>query len=400
LIPGARSARQDHDAKFADLLDQEDDMKPFTPIVLWLALVGVSHAQTTGTQTIPVTDPNWFFSPSNWYVSGAAFAETQNTGAYFKIGFTGTSVALQVDVSTLVGPAAQWPLIRYQIDQNALQDIRLKQQDAILPLNSQALAPGPHSLTVWFVAANLHIDRWQIPSEVVRITGLLIDAGGSTSPPALRPVRMMFFGDSITAGVATESPSSNSLIGDDGTHSYAYACAAGLNAELGVVGFPGQGWTVSFLADSTNVPPFPETWNQQFAGQPRSFLPRPDYVVVMLGGGDFLAAADPGNIPNAVTAWLVVARETLASSKIFVVVEFDGYERDAVTAGFNAYQSASRDPNAFLIDLGPSAQVGIDSGGFVSGGTSTSYDGVHPTAARAAVLGAQLATAIQNALGR
>ena len=60
--------------------------------------------------------------------------------------------------------------------------------------------------------------------------------------------------------------------------------------------------------------------------------------------------------------------------------------------------AGERRQDAFLIDLGPSAQEGIDSGGFVSGGTSTSYDGVHPMAARAAELGAQLAEAIQGAI--
>jgi hypothetical protein len=148
-------------------------MRRFAPIVLWLALVGVSHADPPPTQAIPVSDRNWFFSPSNWYVNGSAFAETQNTGAYFKIGFTGTSVALQVDVSSVYGPAAEWPLIRCQVDGNLAQDIRLKQQDALLPLNSQALASGTHSLTVWFIAADHDVDRWLIPSDVVRITGLV-----------------------------------------------------------------------------------------------------------------------------------------------------------------------------------------------------------------------------------
>jgi lysophospholipase L1-like esterase len=291
-------------------------------------------------------------------------------------------------------------LIRCQVDGNLAQDIRLKQQDIVIPLNSQSLASGPHSLSVWFIAANHHFDRWEIPSDVVRITGLVIDATGSTLPPTLRPARIVFFGDSITAGAVTESASSNALIADDATHAYTYACAAALNAELGVVAFPGQGWTVSLLADSSNVPPFPQTWNQAFAGQPRSFSPPPDHVVVMLGGNDFLSGvANPVDVANAVTGWLLDVRAMLATSKMFVVVEFDGYERDAVTAGFNAYQTANPDVNAFLIDLGPSAQVGIDSGGFVPGGTSTSYDGVHPTVARAAVLGAALATAIQNALG-
>jgi len=53
-----------------------------------------------------------------------------------------------------------------------------------------------------------------------------------------------------------------------------------------------------------------------------------------------------------------------------------------------------------LIDLGPSAEAGLDSGGFVQGGTATSYDGVHPTAARSGQLGELLAEALKEALDK
>src|SRR5262245_22916114 len=92
-------------------------MRYLSAIVVSLGLVGVCPADPPTTRTVPVSDPNWFFSPYNWYVNGDRFAETQNTGAYFKVGFTGTRAALAVDVAMLDGvPASQWPLIRWQID--------------------------------------------------------------------------------------------------------------------------------------------------------------------------------------------------------------------------------------------------------------------------------------------
>ena len=94
------------------------------------------------------------------------------------------------------------------------------------------------------------------------------------------------------------------------------------------------------------------------------------------------------------------ARAALRKTKMFVVVPFGGYERDELTQGFNAYQAAAHDRNAYLIDLGPEAEVGLNSGGFLKGGTAESYDGVHPTAARSAELGAMLAQAIQEALSK
>jgi len=57
------------------------------------SFASLASAQTT---TIPVTDPNWFLSPYNWNVSGSAYAEAARSGAYFKIGFPGTSIALQL----------------------------------------------------------------------------------------------------------------------------------------------------------------------------------------------------------------------------------------------------------------------------------------------------------------
>jgi lysophospholipase L1-like esterase len=227
----------------------------------------------------------------------------------------------------------------------------------------------------------------------------VIGGTASTLPPALRAKRMVFFGDSITEGVATVSQSSNRLISDDATLSYAYACAARFDVEFGVVGFAGWGLTVS-VASGANVPPFIDAWADQFDEQPRSLDPEPDYVVVMLGANDHLSGLpQPGHVRDAVAAWLPNARDAFVTSKIFIVVEFDGFDRGEVTDGFCAYQlAAGFDPGTYLIDLGQAAQYGIDSG-FVTGTTPTSYDGLHPDAARSAILGGWLADAIRAALG-
>lgn len=378
---------------------KDTPMKLLTRILVWLAVAGGAFAATPLTRTIPVSDTNWFFSPYNWYVNDSAFAETQNTGAYFTLRFTGTQVALVLDVSPLNGVSVlDWPKIRWQIDSSLPEDHRLKQSDSQLRLNSQALAPGPHSLMVWFVSSSTFHDRWIVPVESVRITGLVIDVDGSILAPVLYPARMLFFGDSITEGINTESAKPQGVVRSDATHAYTYGCAAALKAEFGVVGFAGQGWTVALGEAGQHVPPFPEAWKYQFAGQPRSFSPAPDYVVVVHGGGDGLVGIPDPQVADAVQVWLGNARAALRKSKIFVVVPFGGWERDGVAQGFNAYQEGAHDRNAYLIDLGPSAQVGLD-GGFVQGGTATSYDGVHPTAARSAELGAMLAEAIKEALG-
>jgi len=373
-----------------------------TFLCLALAAQGVwgPDAFATSVRTVQVNDTNWFFSPYNWYIDGSAFAQSQYPGAYFTVAFSGTQAALTLDLSPLDSvPASSWPRIRWQLDNNPPQDHQTKKSDSQIQLNSEALQQGPHSLTVWLVAADVFQDRWLVPAESLRVTGIVIDADAYTLPPPQRARRIVFFGDSIAEGIATECEKDKVLC-QDATRGYAYASGLALNAEFGVVGLTGQGWAVS-VDPLANVPPFPAAWNCQFAGQPRSFVPAPDYVVVVHGANDALfGALATGGVAKALQAWIGNARAVLRKSKIFVVVPFGGYERDELTQGFNAYQAAAHDRNAYLIDLGPEAEVGLNSGGFVKGGTAESYDGVHPTAARSAELGAMLAQAIQETLSK
>lgn len=348
-------------------------------------------------KAIAVNSTDLFFSPYNWYRNGATYAETTQPGAYIRLGFTGRNAWLSLDLTPLVGvPTSSWPKIRWQIDGGAPRNHQITIYDRYIRLSGGSLGPGSHFVTVAMVADDMLQDRWVLPAETVRITGMVLDPDGASVPSTPRPRQMVFLGDSITEGIRTESDVEDWYRDNDGTHAYTAACAAALNAEFGVIGTPGQGWTVAPSSNPGSVPALPGSWSDYFHGSPRVFSPPPDYVVAMEGTNDVFAAADPNRVSRAVQDWLGNVRSALPTSRIFLTVEFGGFERDAVTAGFHAYQATAHDASTYLIDLGPSAQTGLT--GFVKGGTAQSYDGVHPNAAMSQVLGQQLAAAIQAAI--
>ena len=56
------------------------------------------------------------------------------------------------------------------------------------------------------------------------------------------------------------------------------------------------------------------------------------------------------------------------------MIPFGGFKEDAVTLAFQLYQKQSTDLQTYLIDLGASAQVGLNA----KGPSRFSGDGVHP----------------------
>ena len=368
-------------------------------VLVWCAGCGSGGALfphyttvVTGTR-VALGDANLFLSPYNWAVDGTASAVTTQPGAYLTAGFQSANVRLDIDTSFLAAlPDRSGPRIRWQVDSGPAQTYQLAAGDAQIPLNSSALSAGTHTFKVWLIASDYRQDRWKLPVESLRITGLTLDAGGSTVASTLLTKRVLFFGDSITEGVHTESAHGDPTRDDDATHAFAYPCAAALNAEFGVVGEPRQGWTIA-AQEGSNVPAFPASWPLQFSGKSRTFSPSPDYVIVQQGVNDALAPADPAQVKAAVQSWLVAARAAMPTSRLCIVVPFGGFERDALTQGVQAYKSAhATDTKVFLIDLGVSVQAGLTD---PSGQPSLrSHDGIHPDAATSQALGTQLGAAI------
>jgi lysophospholipase L1-like esterase len=369
-------------------------------LLMWCAGCGSGDAPfphyttvVSGTR-VALGDVNLFLSPYNWSVDGTASATTAQPGAYLAGSFQSPNVRLDIDTSFLAAlPNHAGPRIRWQVDSETPHTYQLAAGDAQIPLNTNSLGAGAHTFKVWFVAADYAQDRWKLPVEALRITGLTLDAGGSTVAPTLLPGRILFFGDSITEGVHTESAHGDPTRDDDATHAFTYTCAAALNAEFGVVGEARQGWTIPGQ-EGSNVPVFATAWTNQYAEKARAFAPPPGYVIVVHGVNDALSPADPNQVKATVQNWIVAARAAMPTSRICIVVPFNGFEREPITQAVQAYRTAhTGDTRVFLIDLGVSVQKGLTD---PSGAPSLrSHDGIHPDAATSAALGTQLAAAIQ-----
>jgi lysophospholipase L1-like esterase len=98
----------------------------------------------------------------------------------------------------------------------------------------------------------------------------------------ISPVRMAFFGDSITEGIrALGQPLTPD--GADGTRTYASVAGRAFHADIQLVGFGKQG----VMRDGVgNVPTAPESFPYNFQGSAADPRFRPDIVVLLQGSND------------------------------------------------------------------------------------------------------------------
>lgn len=371
-----------------------------------LSILLSSSVVSQNFQFISVTDPNWYFTEWNWCIdriSSSPYAQSANPGAYFKVGFTGTSVSLLLNTST--NPSFSFTILRYSIDLAPYQEITLpisssQTDEQWLTLGSN-LQNGNHEIILFIKSSLQSQDRWLYgPVDRVRIEALGLDIGATTLPPTLRPKRMLVYWDSIGEGVEVLGGGSGDLADNDGTSTWAMALATALLSEISVVAFGRQGYTIP---GNGNVPPLItpgndalSAWNKfdvdhyRFEPNQTSTI-QPDYIFNGHGTNDALS----GNADVTVNAveWLFAIRAANPSSKIFLVIPFGGFplQSSNLQQAMETYQQKTNDQNAFLLDLGVEATIGLS--GWVSGGTYCSYDGIHPLWFRTGQLGALLATA-------
>jgi lysophospholipase L1-like esterase len=336
--------------------------------------------------TVPVTDPNLYFSPFNWYSdgggamaatnihAGSSFAQSNNPGAYLRTGFSGTSVSLTVDVSPLAGfAAADYPTLVTSVDGAAFATRQLLSTDSIIVLASGLFA-GTHTLEVCFAGISPTLgDRWTAPANVVKVANLVLDNGAALSAPALRSQVMLGFGDSITEGVGDAPPN------QDATQSYLYMLMRVFNAELGMVAFSGQGYELA----SGSVPNFNTAWNSYSSGKGRLIggllAPAPTHIIVNHGTNGVTTAGDVSTMTTAL-------RASAPAAMIFHIVPYGQDAAPAINAGVNNYKSAnSTDGNVYAVDLGVNLRY--------------APTGIHPLTRGHAIYGAMLAQKIQGLFG-
>ncbi|HSZ56643.1 MAG TPA: SGNH/GDSL hydrolase family protein [Tepidisphaeraceae bacterium] len=389
-------------------------------------LFGNLDTDSTGTQidnftaavpsSIAVTDSNLFFSPYNWQSDGAGalqannvnasstFAQSNTPGAYCKFTVNAAAsgyVSLLLDTSPLSGiSAGNCPQIACSVDGQALFVQLLAFATGVTRLVlSGSLSSGNHTFLVHFRSVTLNSssamgDRWNTPASVVKITGIELDGKGSaTASQTLHGKNLLVYGDSITEGADAVGASNNNA-DQDSTQTYAQLLASALDAEVGIVGFSGQGWTVSGYG---NVPKFYDTTtpaNSTFDKYSSGFSrlrsgllsPAPDYILVLHGTNDANQGATDAAVTSTVSAWLSAVRADAASGQIFVTIPFGGGKRSAITGGFNAVS----DSNAHLVDLGTTIEPTLSAGGI------NTNDGMHPNVRGHATFAALLANQLRQ----
>lgn len=351
-----------------------------------------------GLKQLSLNDSNLYFSPYNWSSDGTGAltannikgASTQaitiNPGAYLKMGFTGTSLSLNVDTSIIGVGGKLMPRLRWIID-GITQNYQLVQGDNIIDLASNLLA-GSHSLVLYLVASDAYAGRWN-QTVNLNINGLIVGGNAVTFAPAKKSRKFIYFGDSITEGAWVLGPptdTSDYCLYEDATVSYAKTAIADV-MEYGAAAFGGQSWEVVFNGD---IPAFINAWNLYSSGVSRLYSgllsPAPDALLVNMGTNGSVSAS------TVVADWLTAARAaTGATCKIFVLIPFNGANGATITEGFNNYVSASGDNNAFLINLG------ADGVTYSTTQPTYSYDGLHPNVDGQVQLGALVQAAMQAA---
>lgn len=346
-----------------------------------------SAAAATGVQ-IAHNNAGVFYSPSNWDDRGT-FMSSANPGSYARLAFSGSSVAVKVDVSAMVAanlPAASYPIVRTVIDNVFFVDTQLT--SAGNPITRTGLASGTHTLEVFFLAADINNgDRWVTPVNAVRLAGFTLADGASLSTVAKRSKTALFFGDSIWEGYLAAGTVTTQPVGNNALLTTVPAIAKAFDAEYGTIAFSGQGYQV---AGNNGAVAFPSAYASYSSGRSRLvnglFSPAPDYIFVQHGTNGTTTQAN-------VQAMIVNLRAAAPNARIFMIVPANGSARTQITAAVNAIAS----PTVSLIDIGTGYAAGI--GAFGGGANLYSLDGLHPNPLSNAQVGAADIRAIQTALG-
>jgi lysophospholipase L1-like esterase len=362
------------------------------------ALASCQVTGTTGPVTVHVNDGNLAWSPYNWRVAGSSYACSVNPGAYVRLGFSGTSLKMNLNISgyasAFTGGVSYYPVLRWSVDNGPMTTHQIGSGDSQITIAS-SLSSGSHTFYLEIVSNDQGVDRWGTssadPASAVFVQSFVLDAGASTIAPTLGSKRIIIFGDSITEGVKVLGNLSNAnsdAVNNDGGLSYAAFLGRAFGAEYGQIGYGGLGWIVPSSGSSPPgaVPFFTpgndtnSSWNKYSAAASRLtsglFSPAPDIIFVMLGAND--RAQSGSSVTASVQAALPALRAAAGTNCwIFLINETINPNMSAyILTGYDAYQTSTPDAKCKIIETGIAAS-GMFS--FTSGATQYASDGIHPS---------------------
>ena len=346
-------------------------------------------AADAASMTIPVDSPAFVFSPGNWTGdagrAGKVFRQTWNPGAYFRVTWESKNqqpvAKLRLDISTYP-PSFKAPLLAYAIDGIWKSNTPCAGEIAIEGITGAVR----HELAVYMQQGTWQQERWGSAGKsglnVVRVTGLSVDA--ASTPVAATPGGKwaMIVGDSITEGNgASELAGYSHLVGQAlRTLHYEYC--------LNACGW--SGWINRGDAPPGDVPGYytihnssngvggqyddaASRWNK-IDGNNHSLLDsrghisaygqtgqEPSLILINYGTNDILHRSNPSDVAASITQCLAALRASAPDARIIILIPFGQYcatdLKDAVDARNRTRPADSR---ISIIDLGPEVAKNLE----------------------------------------
>ncbi len=276
----------------------------------------VDPSAPAGWRLVTVDDPalRWIGRIDRRSEPGAALLAW--SGSELRARFSGTRLALRLAPAR--GGIAHFT-VEVDGQRHALALLGSGVQDWVL---RRPLGPGEHSLRV--------IKRTEGSMAEARLLGLLVDAPAVLAPPPERPLRLVFYGDSITAGACNGDEGEDQyedLFAHDGTRAYGCLAAEKLGADYHGIAVSGIGLTRSW-----HELLMPMVWNRLAPRTDAPALPPParderqrEIVLVNLGQNDHGFPASRGEPfpPEFAAAYLDFVRRLRrhhAGAKIVLLI--------------------------------------------------------------------------------
>ncbi|HSH93157.1 MAG TPA: SGNH/GDSL hydrolase family protein [Roseimicrobium sp.] len=323
------------------------------------------------------------FSPGNWTGddgrAGKAFRQSWNPGAYVRITWETAqakpAAKLLLDTSTYP-PNFKPPQIAYNIDGVWKSKVSCTNNEIVI---DDIAGVGRHELTV-YLQSSQQLERWGSEGKsglnVLRITGLQVDA--DSKPVEAAPVKKWawILGDSITEGIgATELACYSHLLGQAlQTQGYEYCISAcGWNGWIHRGDTP-PGDVPGFYAITNSVngsggvhDDAASRWNK-IDGNRHSLLDaagrisgyggtgqEPSLITINFATNEAVHNSNTSDTRASILQSLAVLRKSAPSAQIVVIIPFGQYYvRELKEAVALHKKSHGNDPRISVIDLGPS----------------------------------------------
>lgn len=351
----------------------------FPTILAALLPLGLLHA--AGTMTIPVDAPAFVFSPGNWSGDagrgGKVFRQTWNPGAYFRVAWESGEAK---PVAKLLLDASQFPKdfkppqLAYCIDGVWRSKVPCAGEIAI----GEIAGAGRHELVV-VMHQSQQVERWgsagRSGMNVLRVTGLQVDADSRPVAVAPRGKWALIVGDSITEGCgASELAPYSHLLG---------VALQTQGFEFGVSACGWSGWLHKGDNPPGDVPGYyvvrnssngaggeydeaASRWNK-IDGNGHSLLDakghlsaygqegeEPALITLNYGTNDGLHKSDPGDTQASMVQGLAALRRSAPRALIVVIIPFGQYyARELKLAVETHRRNHPGDSRIAVVDLGP-----------------------------------------------